>query len=89
MNEIEIIKAENPERYGFIFGKYIILCQIENDDYTLSIIKSRNGKRPSYKVKVLYEGNTDDFCMEYKGQLGYGLLDVEMAFKNFIKNKIL
>ena len=89
MKTTEIMKDENPGRYGFILGKYIILCQVESDEYTLHIIKARNGNRPAYKAKVLYEGNVEDFCMEYDGNIGYGQMDVEIAFRTFIETKIL
>lgn len=89
MEKLNIFKDDDPERYGFISGEYIILCQIESDDYTLSVVKSRNGKRAAYKAEVLYEGNNEDFCMEYNGYIGDGQFDVEIAFKNFIIIKIL
>jgi len=76
-----IIEAENPKRYGFIFGKDIILCQIESNNHTLSIIKARNGKKASYKAKVLYKGDTHDFCKKY---LKCGQIGVKKTFENFL-----
>jgi len=86
MNEIEIIEAENPKRYGFILGKNIILCQAENDNHTLSVVKSRNGKRPAYKAYVLYKGDAQDFCKKY---LKCGQIGIKRAFENFLTELII
>ena len=86
---MKIQKADNPERYLYSDSKYDYLCQIESNEYSMSIIKSKHSKKASGKAKTLYKGNTDDFCYLYDGKIEHGGLDIEMAFKNFIKNNII
>lgn len=88
MEAYQIIKAEDPERYGFVHDKNLLLLQIEEDN-TMSVIETKNNNRAKGRCKVLFEGDVEDFCSEYKGCFEYGQLDVEIAFRNFLRKYLL
>lgn len=90
MNKITpIIREDNPERYATLVGKHFIMLQIEDDLHTCSVVKTiAYTKRAKTSCKTLWEGDIEDFYIEYKGEIDYGQIDIELAFRNYIKTII-
>jgi len=85
-----LIRAENPERYGVLSGNDLILCQIDDESDRVIITKTKAfSGRSKNSAETLYDGEIEDFCYDYDGEIEFGGLDCEQAFCNWLMSNII
>ena len=81
----QLQRRENPERYGFITGNILILCQIDEEEDRVLIT---SGKAHSQKAKsicsTLFDDSIINFCERYEGFIENGGYDCEQAFIHWL-----